>query len=145
MDILKDDLHNFQRIIDYLSYFLNKIQNLYPSSFKNKEQRVLLLHNDLSLEAIRERLIELENFIIKGVLSSYKQGNEINFDEKIGFLNQKNFDLEKENKNFQEQLRTLLHDKECNEAEMIKQQEIKKMKELENRLMEVENKLTSIL
>ena len=76
------------QIIDYLFYFLNKIQNLYPSFFKKKALRSKLVDNDISLEVVRERLIELENFILLGVLSSNKLGID-NSEERISLLNKR--------------------------------------------------------
>lgn len=135
------------QIIDYLFYFLNKIQNLYPSFFKKKALRSKLVDNDISLEVVRERLIELENFILRGVLSSNKLGID-NSEERISLLNKRIFDIEEENKKLHDQLKCLINEKQIDEGkegENKKEEELQKMKEFENRLLELENQLTSII
>ena len=144
---MKDDLSKLTQIIDYLFYFLNKIQNLYPSFFKKKALRSKLVDNDISLEVVRERLIELENFILRGVLSSNKLGID-NSEERISLLNKRIFDMEEENKKLHDQLKCLINEKQIDEGkegENKKEEELQKMKEFENRLLELENQLTSII
>ena len=144
---MKDDLSKLTQIIDYLFYFLNKIQNLYPSFFKKKALRSKLVDNDISLEVVRERLIELENFILLGVLSSNKLGID-NSEERISLLNKRIFDIEEENKKLHDQLKCLINEKQIDEGkegENKKEEELQKMKEFENRLLELENQLTSII
>ena len=144
---MKDDLSKLTQIIDYLFYFLNKIQNLYPSFFKKKALRSKLVDNDISLEVVRERLIELENFILLGVLSSNKLGID-NSEERISLLNKRIFDMEEENKKLHDQLKCLINEKQIDEGkegENKKEEELQKMKEFENRLLELENQLTSII
>jgi hypothetical protein len=90
-------------------------------------------------------LIELENFIVKGIISSNKNVPE-NTEEIIKELNEKIFDLEEENKLLNQKIK-LLDDplRETLENKENKTQEFNKLKEFELRLAEIENHLTSML
>ncbi len=88
-------------------------------------------------------MIELENFIVKGIISSNKNVPE-NTEERIKELNEKIFDLEEENKLLNQKIK-LLDDplRETLENKDNKTQELNKLKEFELRLADIENHLTS--
>ena len=119
---------------------MNKIQDLYPSNFKRREQRNYLTQRELNIEALREKLIELENFIIKNQLPAQKKDLS---EDNIKILNEKIFDLEEENRNIKDKFKRMMPEKDDNPIDSQINGDFSKMKELENRMIELENHLTS--
>jgi hypothetical protein len=148
LEITKENFCKFEKIVDYFVYFLNKIQNLYPSNFKRRDLRTFLNHKESELENFRGRLIELENFIVKGVIQSNKHypaegHNEIHIEEKLRILNEKIFDLEDENKALKDEIEQFRQDYRTFPDEKKNEKELNRLKTFENRLLELEKQLNS--
>jgi uncharacterized coiled-coil DUF342 family protein len=63
-DEIKQNIGNYEKMLEFLVYFFNKTQSLYKKKDKNKTAPNYLTIKQLDLTKLQEELIELENYII---------------------------------------------------------------------------------